>query len=85
MTDEGRHYVRFTDRSGHTGKITDDLALEYDGRYEPSIETALSELDPSHSDSEDGERRRAVLCDLIIDLPETTPITSMELHEREPR
>ena len=82
MVDEERLYVEFTVQSGHTGKITDDLTVEYDGIYDTTIENAVSESRPIHSNTEGGESRRALLCDLIIDLPETTPITSMELHER---
>lgn len=69
-------YVIFEDENGRTGEVTDDLDLEYDGRWEDELEDRLEYVEGRCDD--DGEASDQVVRELVLELPEAPHVVRAE-------
>jgi hypothetical protein len=74
-------FLAFRDANGIHGTISADLSVNYDGEWEAAIEQFVSEVTAAHSDGDGGIETDAAFTELVVDLPEHTPIRSIERHE----
>lgn len=69
--------LSFTDVEGNAGVITDDLEVEYSGRWRAEIEHLVDELTADlEADGARGAREEYGL--LIAELPDEAPIVEIE-------
>ncbi|QLD85203.1 hypothetical protein HWV23_05520 [Natronomonas halophila] len=73
-------FLAFRDANGSHGTISADLSVNYDGEWEAAIEQVVSEVAAAHSDAGDIETA-AAFTELVVDLPEHTPVQSIERRE----
>lgn len=70
--------ITFQDEHGRPGNVSDDLGLEYEGRWKDEIRAYIEQLEQDAPD--DGEAD-AKLQDLLIELPEEAPITRIQRRD----
>lgn len=63
--------VVFRDIKGHQGSITDELTVNYQGRWEGEVEDCLEQIAEDYAPGE-------VYDHIVVDLPENAPINSVE-------
>lgn len=74
-------WITFQDESGQSGKVTADLRLEYDGHWKDEIPEYLDELEQEFQADDETVDIEARLQELMIELPERTPVIRIERHE----
>lgn len=65
--------VRFKDRKGDCGEVTDSLDVEYSGRWMQEVREVVSEIEEETPDDE--------MTELIIELPENAPLLEVSRDE----
>lgn len=69
--------VTFEDAEGETGRVTDDLTLEYDGEWREQIEGRVAEVEERYRNGDElfGEE---ALSTLVEELPEERRVVGAE-------
>lgn len=67
--------VRFKDRSGHYGEVTDSFEVEYSGRWRQEVREVVSRIAEEATDD--------VVTELLLELPEQAPLTEVRRDERD--
>lgn len=69
--------VTFEDAEGETGRVTDDLTLEYDGEWREQIEARVADVEERYRNGDElfGEE---ALSTLVTELPEEPRVVEAE-------
>ncbi|MFQ3319944.1 MAG: hypothetical protein ACI8UR_002268 [Natronomonas sp.] len=71
-------FIAFRDANGQVGTVTQELTVRYEGKWAAEVERYVSEVRSDHRGA-DGEVATAAAFDqLVIELPEKAPITTIE-------
>lgn len=76
-------FISFVDENGVSGRVSEDLTVEYDGDWLEEIEDFLGELEAEFSIEEDREAGSDpdLVHEVLIELPEQVPIVEVERHD----
>lgn len=74
--------LSFEDAHGETGVVTDDLAVEYAGEWEPQVRACVDRVEREQRGQYSGDPTVDVYSQLIIDLPRVVPIVEVERDRR---
>lgn len=72
--------LSFTDQQGHSGTITEDLEVRYDGPWSDEVEAFVDRLEADRDTDEDVDLQM-IIQDLLLDLPEEVPVTEVRRRE----
>lgn len=69
--------VRFEDRAGETGEVTEELDVEYDGGWEAEVRECVDEVETDFRT--DGDvATEAALGELVVELPAESAVVRVE-------
>lgn len=74
-------YVEFSVDGEPRGRITSDLTVEYDGSWAPAVESYVETLEDEHLDDDAERAGRDVLEEILLGMPEETPVTYVAIQE----
>lgn len=64
--------VTFEDAEGETGRVTDDLTVEYDGQWREQIEERVADVEEGHRNGDQlfGEQALSKLVEVLPEEPQ---------------
>lgn len=68
--------LRFTDKRGQCGRVTESLEVEYSGAWEQEVRDAVADVRQEKPDDDMYEPENP-LSYLVMELPESAPITEV--------
>lgn len=76
-------HLVFEDVEGHAGRVTEELVVEYDGRWSAEIERYVAFVSESHRAGGTGAEAPTddVFDELVVEMPERVPVSAVERRD----
>lgn len=76
-------FISFVDENGVSGRVSEDLTVEYDGDWLEDVESYLAELEDEFTTDEEVQLGPDpdLVQEVLIELPEQLPIVEVERHD----
>lgn len=74
--------LSFVDVDGREGIVTQELNLQYDGRWEDKINECHQDIASRYREEDEEVDTRNVLQELVIALPEETPVSETTIEDK---